>query len=204
MGKHPAEWTPKDIDTILDRSAWASPATLEFSPVAFQAAPGKPNRRVAAAQGLRDKRILTDYKILVRWESALPMRLARRVPSPPGIEETRYVLSMSRLPMALFATLSSSGKARNDDSDAANKARIAEQVLKSSLLECENKTPFHADHTEWVASDFESRILISFPFNGPRIDLSDLSVAFVSQIGELIVRTSFPLRRMIYAGKLEL
>src|ERR1035438_7178256 len=75
--KNPAEWDPQDIQTILTKSSWVKSVSPELSPVWLRAnqKSGKP---VPAAEGIRDKRILTEFSVLVRWESGLPVRLARR------------------------------------------------------------------------------------------------------------------------------
>lgn len=203
-GRRPQDWTPSDVQTILDRSAWASAASVEVTPAALDPDQGKSKHRVAAADGLRDKRVFPDYKILVRWESGLPVRLARHQASAVNSDFPRYVLSMSRLPIALLAAMSKPGSAGQEKDELVRQAKIAERVSRSSLLQCEGKVPLRADHAEWVASDFESRLRISFPHEHQSFDVSDQAVAFVTQIDELIFRASFLLRRMVYKDKLEL
>jgi hypothetical protein len=140
----------------------------------------------------------------VRWESGLPMRLARRDSSPLTADRTRYVLSMSRLPVSLVAATSKPGKAEAGD-ESALRAQIADQVARSTTLQCVNKAPIHADHAEWVQSGFESRLMISIPHDdGHAIELADGAVSFVSEIGDFIIRTSFLLSRMRYKDNLEL
>lgn len=203
-GRKPAEWTPDDIVTILDRSGWARDATMEASAASLDPSNGKGKKRVAAATGLADKRIFPDYKILVRWESGLPLRLARRDSSPLAADRTHYVLSMSRLPVSLIAVTSNPGKGAEALDETAIRAQIADQVARSTTLQCPNKPPIHAGRTEWVQSGFEYRLTISIPHGDHPIQLEDGAVAFVSEFGDFIVRTSFLLNRMRYKGNLEL
>src|SRR5882672_8584379 len=63
MGKDPAYWTSQDVQTILQRSPWVREVPLELKP-ATDHERSRRSRPVANA---------TDYKITVRWESALPI-----------------------------------------------------------------------------------------------------------------------------------
>src|ERR1035437_2722511 len=86
MGTDPAQWVPADILANLNRSSWVKGVNPELSP-AWLRSVEKSGKRVAAAEGVRDKRTLTEFTVLVRWESGLPVRLARKCnsrPTPPG------------------------------------------------------------------------------------------------------------------------
>jgi hypothetical protein len=203
VDKKPAEWSPSDIQTILNRSAWTREAGLEFTPDAIDAPGGKTGRRATAVEGLSDKRTLTGFKVLVRWESGLPVRLARRTASPANNDTEHYVLSISRVPTAFLAALSPAGQARQDATTGPNTADMA-RIAQFSSLQRDGKDPIPADRADWSASDFESRIMISFSKGSQPIELPDREVTFVSRIGDLIVRTPFILKEMVYRGKLEL
>ena len=177
---------------------------MEASSTALDPSNGKGKKRVAAATGLADKRIFPDYKILVRWESGLPMRLARRDSSPLTADRTRYVLSMGRIPISLVGVTSNPGKGAEAPDEMAVKARIADQVARSTTLQCPNKPLIRADHAEWVQSDFESRLMVSIPRGDQTVQLEDGTVSFVSEFGDFIVRTVFLLSRMRYKDHLEL
>jgi hypothetical protein len=157
----------------------------------------KNGKRVTAAEGIRDKRTLTEFTVLVRWESGLPVRLARKTTSIPEYAAAHYVLSVSRMPIAFMAAMAGGAQAKDRD-------MLAQQMLQSSSLQIAGRAPIPADHTEWTESDFEPRITISFPAGRQPVASSDGIVTFVSQMGFLLLRVSFPLRKMIYRGKLEL
>ena len=200
MDKKPAEWDSEDIQTILSRSAWAKVTSPELTPSSLRSSEKK-GKRVAAAEGLRDKRTLTDFKVLVCWESGLPVRLARKANSPSGDAAPHYVLSMSRMPIAFMAALVGGGKAGKESAD---KIEIANQILKTSSLQREGKNPIPADHAEWIDAEFEPRVVISFPQDRQTIEFSDRTVTFTAQIGTLVVRALFTLKDMVYRGNLEL
>jgi hypothetical protein len=199
MDKKPAEWDSDDIQTILTRSAWAKVVNPELTPASIRA--GGKGKRVTAAEGLRDKRTLTDFKVLVCWESGLPVRLARKANPPSSDVAPHYVLSMSRMPIAFMSALVGGGKAGKESAD---KAEIASQILKTSSIQREGKNPISADHTEWIDSEFEPRVVITFPQDRQTIEFSDRTVTFTAQIGSLVVRALFPLKDMVYRGNLEL
>jgi hypothetical protein len=203
MDKKPLEWSPSDIDTILNRSAWTREVSPEFTPDAIDTGGGKTGRKATAAEGLADKRILTGFKILVRWESGLPVRLARRN-AAANSDVDHYIVSMSRVPIALLAALSPGGQARQEGKDGLNTADIAARTAQFSSILRDGLDPIPADRADWLASDFESRIVISFSKGRQPIELPEREVTFVSRIGDLIVRAPFFLKGMVYRGKLEL
>jgi hypothetical protein len=196
MATNPAEWVPADIQAILSRSSWVKSVNPELSP-AWLRSLEKNGKRVTAAEGIRDKRTLTEFTVLVRWESGLPVRLARKTTSIPEYAAAHYVLSVSRMPIAFMAAMAGGAQAKDRD-------MLAQQMLQSSSLQIAGRAPIPADHTEWTESDFEPRITISFPAGRQPVASSDGIVTFVSQMGFLLLRVSFPLRKMIYRGKLEL
>jgi hypothetical protein len=196
MGTDPAQWVPADILAILNRSSWVKGVNPELSP-AWLRSVEKSGKRVAAAEGVRDKRTLTEFTVLVRWESGLPVRLARKSTLVPEYAAAHYVLSVSRMPIALMAAMAGGEQAKD-------RLALAKQMLQSSSLQCGGKTPVPADRAEWAESDFEPRVMISFPQGSQPLESSDGVVTFVSQMGFLLLRVSFPLRKMVYRGKLEL
>jgi hypothetical protein len=196
MGTDPAQWVPADILAILNRSSWVKGVNPELSP-AWLRSVEKSGKRVAAAEGVRDKRTLTEFTVLVRWESGLPVRLARKSTSVPEYAAAHYVLSVSRMPIAFMAAMVGGAQAKDREA-------LAQQMLQSSSLQWGGKASIPADHAEWTESDFEPRIMISFPQGSQPLESSDGVVTFVSQMGFLLLRVSFPLRKMVYRGKLEL
>ena len=67
----PAEWTPEDIHAILNQSPWSREVDLELDPA------WAPRARARAKSTRRDNRLQTEFRVLVRWESGLPVRLRR-------------------------------------------------------------------------------------------------------------------------------
>ena len=199
MTKNPPEWNPDDIQAILGQSPWAKTVNPELSSASLRAS-AKKGHRASAAEGIRDKRILTEFKVLVRWESALPVLLARRH-SASDYPPTHYVVSMSRLPMTFMAALVG-GAGRGGSAPDAD--LIAHKILETSQLQREGKDSIRADRAQWMESDFETRLLLMFPWPSVPVALADVAVTFLCQMGSVIVQAPFPLKAMIYRDKLEL
>jgi hypothetical protein len=199
--KKPTEWSPADMDYILNRSGWTRQASPEFTPTAIVTGDAK---KEGSVEGLRDKRTLTEFKVLVRWESALPLRQARARRNPHQTDDgTHYRLSMSRFPIELMTALSG-GAPRGGKSQPPDRTEIAAQIAQRSSIERDGKPVLHADQAYWLESDFESRIMISFPKGSQPIEPTERQVTFVGQVGDLIVRAPFFLKEMVYRGNLEL
>jgi hypothetical protein len=194
--RNPPEWTPEDIQIILNRSAWTREVTLEVTPSA--AAPGQPAKR---PQG---HGVPIDFKALVRWESGLPVRLARRADPRSDKAGGQYQLSINRLPLAFIEQTSGSGMVHPDQGASVMTPEIAAQIAQNSTLERTGKNAIRANHAEWVEAEFSPRVVIFFPLGKDPIQAEDREVSLVSQVGALGVRARFLLKDMVYRGKLEL
>jgi hypothetical protein len=194
--KKPGEWSPKDIQTILNQSPWAREARLEMN--APTASPGGMPGGQREIGGMP-----AEFKVLVRWESGLPIRLARKNISPPNNPPGQYVLSISRLPTAYIAIASGGNRGRGAEKDPS-RAELAERIAQSTTLQREGKDPISANHAEWAEDDFSPRMMIFFPLPRQPIRLEDREVGLICQIGAFVVRARFSLKRMVYRGALEL
>src|ERR1039457_1074345 len=84
MSTHPEEWTPADIQAVLNRSSWVKGVYPELSP-AWLHSREKGGKRIAAAEGIRDKRTLTEFTVLVGWGGgAAPTPAAGERARPPA------------------------------------------------------------------------------------------------------------------------
>jgi hypothetical protein len=109
------------------------------------------------------------------------------------------VISVSRLPLPfLSAVLGLTAE------QAAARREIAAELAKSTVIERPGKDSIRAATAEWVESDFSPRVSIGFLTNERPIDVSEVEVAVAGRIGNLRFRANFPLKPMVYRGKLEL
>lgn len=194
----PAEWTPEDIHAILNRSPWSREVDLELDPA------WAPRARARAKSTRRDNRLQTEFRVLVRWESGLPVRLARDPNWLPDSGVGQYQLSVSRLPLAFIEQSSGSGPARRSQGEGLLTAEMTDRIARSTSLQINSKAPIRATHAEWMKAEFSPRIMISFSPGEHPIRIEDGEVALVSQLGTLVLHAAFPLKEMVYRGKLEL
>ena len=184
MTRDPAQWKSEDTEAVLYRSPWVREVPLEIDP---------------AAWGGAKRSNPTEYKVLVCWESGLPVRLARHQKVAAAKSEDNYVVSVSRLPMAYLAAASG-----NLSASAANPAEVAKQLAASSSIERDGKAPLHAVHAEWLYDYFSSRVAITFPRGNQPIRHDDWEVTVRGQASTLRFRARFSVKQMRYLGKLEL
>jgi len=191
--RNPPEWTPEDIQIILNHSAWTREVALEITPAA--AAPGRATSNQKQGRG-----VPIEFKALVRWESGLPVRLARRAAPVPA----QYQLSINRLPLTFIEQTSGSGMVHRDQGESVMTPEVAARIAQNSFLQRNGKVPILANHAEWIEADFSPRVVIFFPLGADPISPEDREVSLVSQVGNLGVRARFVLKDMVYRGKLEL
>jgi len=186
IGRKPLEWSPDDIQTVLNHSAWA-----RQSPLGFDATGPKKSKEGGTW--------LSHFTLLVRWESGLPVRLARRAATLTDPAPDQYVLSVSRLPLRFIAEVSG-----QKEGEAETRVRVASELAKSTVIERPGKPSIHAVSAEWIDPGFSPRLSIAFPPHETPIGLADWEAIVVGHMGNLLFRANFPLKPMVYRGKLEL
>lgn len=189
--KKPEEWTPADVQTILNDSAWVRQARLLMDSSALADRAERDSRRVP-----------TEFAAIVRWESGLPVRLARRAASSSGTPQ--YLLSISRLPLPYMGGMSGRQPGRAAIDEGIIRNEIATQLAQTARIERPGKDQIAATGAVWLEIAFAQAILISFPHGPQPISLQDGEVTLAARAGSFTLSTRFPLHSMVYRGKLEL
>ncbi len=188
--KTPAEWTLEEIEILLNKSPWAHEAVISYyggqnGPLSATL-PGQRSHESTTGGSSPAALPPAAWKATVRWQSALPIREAMKI-QPPADLEKYYILNM-------LGDVPSVGT----DPDGL-------QALKR-VTKLEHK----GDEIHL------SRVAVS-----PRTDLSlsgtlfyfsrDLALrleyrvaTFSTKLGPIDLKCKFPLREMMYHGKLEL
>jgi hypothetical protein len=195
---HPDEWTPHEIDTVLNHSPWVHEVVLGVPVSALARGRGKAGPIEQAAG------VPSEFAALVRWESALPVRLARRLTAAPDGGQTRYLLSISRLPLGFLGEALGRDPDRAPSGEDQNRARVAAAALRTAVLQRTGKPPIRAAGTSWAEDAFSPRLLIEFRPGGELIQLADLTVTLVTQIDTVLLRAVFVPKKMRFRGRLEL
>lgn len=192
--KQPSEWSTEEIGLLLNKSPWAKDAAISYyggqnGPLS-SSMPGSRSRRSNssnASSGTSPSGVSpAEWKAIVRWESALPVREALKVPPPPDFEKF-YILNMvGDVPSvgadpAGFETLKQFTKLEHKG-DQILLSRVAvspknEQSLSGTLF-------------------YFSRGLALRP--------EDKQATFSTKLGPIDVKCKFTLRDMMYRGNLEL
>lgn len=216
--KKPEDWTEKDDRQILTRSPWAKHVSVEFGdpgdggfdpggagpgggpgpggpgggPPGGGGPPagGPPGGGFPGGGGPGGP---PEFNILVRWDSAFPVRLASK--NSPDAATDYYLIFMSGLPMI------GNPEQVPDDQDSG---RLTGQLKSATSLQRKGKDPIYPDRVATVESSGQKGILFSFPRSPGTIAVSDKEVTFVTAMGPLRIKAKFNLKEMMYQGHLEL
>jgi hypothetical protein len=221
-----SEWTDQEVGKLLADSPWARSVTIGTGgpPPSTGMPEGSGGRRRSAGMegapttgagggrggetGSMDggsssgrRPMGTVPTLLVRWTSALPVKLAmarqKYGAAPPPAEaqqllareESSYVVTVHGLPRGL---------SRMDP------ARLREALKNLTRLERKGKDPIPLEDVQLVPLE-TGGVIVAFIF--PRtaaITLEDREVAFVTKMGSIDVKRKFSLRDMVFEGKLQL
>ena len=197
--KKPADWTEKDRSAILTKSPWAKQASIEFGDPGDGGFGGRggpgfggPGGGPPPGGGFPGGGGFPDFNVLVRWDSALPVRLAAKS-SPEGTDDD-YLIFVSGPPMP--------GNPDNEDQDSPGLA--ARMNASTTSLQRKDKEPIYPEHIETVSDSDQAGILCSFRRTPGTIAATDKEVTFVTAMGPLHIKAKFTLKDMLYQGRLEL
>jgi hypothetical protein len=198
--KQPSEWTPDEIAQLLSKSPWAKDAAISYyggqnGPLS-NSMPGSHSRSSGNASSRSSPSAMSPaaWKAVIRWDSALPLRLALKATPSPDIEKF-YILNMVGDVPSIGAT---------PDEDESQRAARFETLKQVTKLEHKG-----------------DEILLSRVAVSPRTDLSlagtlfyfsralalrpeDKQATFSTKLGPIDVKCKFTLRDMMYRGNLEL
>jgi len=134
-------------------------------------------------------------KALVIWESASPIRAARKLDLHEATDH--YVISEGGMPM--FAQ----GHAGGGGSSGGNRKWLESALLQASSLERKDKDPIGADRVLLPEDLSNGRMVFFFP-RKDQITLADKEVFFVTGLGGMKVKAKFVLKEMRLRDELEL
>jgi hypothetical protein len=235
--KDPGQWSDGERNELLTRSPWAKQVTAQFSmqdrpggmrtsaPDAGMGVPG--GRRGGAGMGpgggmgeagggpgggggRGGPMGMSEVTVLVRWESATPIRDAARRGGTADFLG-RYVISFSGFPRMggsrgtgdLRQGGSRPGGEEPDADRTEERARRMESRTKEvTFIERKGHDPIHSDKVE---SSAERGVLLAFfPREGNLIQVIDKEVTVTTQFGPMTVKAKFSLKAMLYKGELSL
>ena len=202
--KQPADWSAQEVQRLRTNSPWAREGVAQLASENMRGRKGDrvpyggPNGTglggVPSGTGPVDGR--PKIKVLIRWESAEPILAA--TPGQPSADAARfYVISVAGfLPAGVSAghrPTSASGEQRDPK---------LEQVMRATFLLRGGRDPIAATGIQMSSSD--GVVSFCFPREGAAITAADKEVVFVSKMGPLQLKVKFPLKPMLYHGRLSL
>jgi len=213
--KPPAQWNEADAKQLLGASPWAKivEAAVYRAPTEDQLRDGG---RMGQPQGIGYKGVpnngpkLQDLTtkdlfrgganpeyappaipLLVRWESALPVRMAELKSADGGLDgiaETGYAVSVSGLPGGYFE---------------GDPKKLGQPLKQQAFLKREGKKDVAASSVEVYVRAEGVVVVYIFPLSA-EITKKDQFVTFQARIGRIGLSIPFSLAGMDYQGKLEL
>jgi hypothetical protein len=197
--KDPKDWTEEERLTMLTKSPWARAATTKYNSGAGgigMAGAGGTNRRYGRVANSGNSGSAKDpvalpnhYDAIVRWESALPIREAKRNQSKDD-PAANYILCVTGdLPML--------GKNSNDETQDDYAQRL-------DMLKQYTKLEKHGEPIYLVHMGYNKDGGLFYFERNDLIRPSDHEVTFVTKLGPIDVKCKFSLKEMAYRGKLEL
>lgn len=197
--KDPADWTPDEVKQVLTQSPWAKGASVynntgASGPLGSSRSGGGGRRRGGGVGGVTSTNPgppggPNNWKSIVRWESALPVREALKRKIKPE-EAENYVI-------ALVGSIPSVG-IPSDDDDAGERKRKLEILQDSTRIERRDEP---LDLVRAAAGPAGTFFYFSRVF---AIKPEDKQVTFVTKMGPLEIKCKFSLKEMMYRGNLEL
>jgi hypothetical protein len=217
--KKPEDWTPDEVELLLNKSPWAKEVAASLTNNGF--GNGSPRRSggmdttgIGGMGGGGGRRGGTGGRVgdtggsgtprggmlngVVRWESALPILQAQKKDAPPEMAEF-HILSISNIPMIGGRSRSATGSPTSDDPE--QKAQMEDRVRQGTKILPHGKDPVFAAKVD--LSQGERGTLIYFRRDAEPLTLERKEVAFELKIGSMEVKTKFTLKEMVYRGKLE-
>ena len=231
--KDSSQWTNEDAQRILADSPWAQAASASFPSADMQEErspgplPGAPEAGMAGSRGASDGRWDggvgripstggPSIRVTIRWDSALPVRLAlvrvqtngESSPSARISAEAAkdYIITIVGLvPSGQYRSAGQvntrSSSADQDGRAPQNPEQMLEGVMIESRLMFRNRKPIRPED---VKLDPGTGTLHLFFPRTERIDLKDKEVTFATRFGPMVIQKQFRLKQMAYKGKLEL
>ena len=222
--KDPADWSNEEKLGLLGQSPWAregivrfevernrTPASGSYEGVARPgggvpgANPGGPPGAIASVPiGERpppvpstDTGQSVQFRVLARWESAKPVRLAGGPELPEGTARF-YVIRLQGMPLL------PPPKGRDGESVPNPNEGIIEAIKQGSRIERKGKTAISCAHLLTGSGESAMELLLFFARGADPIAVGEKTVTLESRFGPFHLSVKFPLKEMMYKGALAL
>ena len=197
--KKPSDWTAEEIELLLNKSPWAKEASISY--YGGQNGPlgnGQSNRRSnsgnASNHSPPSSLSPVDWKTIIRWESALPVREVLKMNTLPDVDKF-YILNMVGDVPSIGAT---------PDADESQRAARFETLKQVTKLEHKGDEILLSRVAVSPKSDLSLAGTLFYFSRGLALRPEDKQATFSTKLGPIDVKCKFMLKDMMYQGKLEL
>jgi hypothetical protein len=218
--KQSAQWTEKEAKRLLNDSPWArlASATLGSPPAGAPRARGAGRNVAETSDATQGRGQLANARspaarygggddagggapaepmVLVRWESAAPVREAQQKLEQPAVvaqrfaewAKTFYIVSVSRFPLTVPP-----GPALD---------QMVERLAQAASLNFKDKEPLKPARAFFLQDAEGPVFVVLFP-RTDEIGMDDKEVSFGLAADRIEFRSKFSLKNMLSKGKLEL
>ena len=222
--KDPAEWSDEEKRILLGQSPWAREGIVRFevelkgaratgsyegvarpgggvpganpgaTPGAIASVPiGEPPPPVPSTDTGQSVR----FKVLARWESAKPVRLAGGPEMPEGTAQF-YIIRLRGMPLL------PPPKGKDGDSVPNPNQGMLDAIQQNSRIERKNKIAISCAHLLTGSGESATELLLLFARGTDPITVGEKAVTLESRFGPFHLSVKFPLKDMLYKGALAL
>ena len=215
--KDSASWTHDEKRLLLEQSPWAREGFVRMeSAKNRQTTPGYgnsgrpggdlPNMRPGGAHSVPigeklppppkpDSGEPLQFRVLTRWESAKPVRLAGGLEVTDSVAQF-YVIWLRGMP------LMPAPKAKPGEVPPNPNESILQAIKQGSRLERKDKPVIPCAHLFAGSGETATEVLLFFPRAAAPITVADKLVTLESRFVPFQLSVKFPLKEMMYAGEL--
>jgi hypothetical protein len=145
-----------------------------------------------------DKGLPVEFRVIARWETAKPVRLAGR-PEVPEVAGQFYVVRLRGLPLMPPPKV-----ARGEVAPNPNESML-KAIKDGTRLERKDKPDIPCAHLFMGSGDKSNEVLLFFPRReDDPITVADKLVTLESRFAPFHLSIKFPLKEMMYKGELSL
>ena len=222
--KDPAAWSDEEKQILLGHSPWAREGIARFevernrtrASESYEgvARPGgnvpgaNPGQMPGAPQSVpigerpppvpsTDTGQSIQFRVLARWESAKPVRLAGG-PELPEESARFYLIRLRGMPLL------PPPKGKDGESVPNPNQGLLEAIQKSSRIERKGKIAITCAHLLTGSGESATELLLFFARGADPITMGEKAVTLESRFGPFHLSVKFPLKEMMYKGVLAL
>lgn len=138
------------------------------------------------------------FRVLARWETAKPVRLAGG-PAVPELSGEFYVIRLRGLPLMPPPKVKPGEEAPPDPNEG-----MLQAIKEGTRLDRAHKAPLSCAHLFTRAGNGAPDVLLFFPRGADPITIADKVVTLESRFAVFHLSIKFPLKEMMYKGELTL